>query len=138
MSVIINTPNLNKRQKFLTKDVDKTLLYVGEILRGNVIKAWLSGKNAKGRDLKKGNKQYLRWKSNVKHKKNRINFNLSGDMQLNFKARKTKKNEVTLGFTSARELKKARWNYDIRKNMFILGRKVRNKMTTLFFKRMIR
>ena len=138
MSATVKTPNLDKHLKFLQKDVDKTLLYVGEILRGNVIKAWLSGKDPNGRQLKKGNTSYLNWKEKVKHKKRRINFNLSGDMQLNFKARKTKKNEVTLGFTSARELKKARWNYDIRKNMFILGRKVRNKMTTLFFKRMIR
>ena len=137
MTVELKLPKLKKRKKFLTKDVDKTMLQVGEILRGDVIKEWLKGKDPNGQTLKRGNKKYLTAKRK-RGRSGKIDFNLSGDMQQSFSVKKYGIHAIVLFFNSAKERKKAKANYNKRKNMMKVGKKLRSKTILNFFKRMTR
>ena len=137
MSVTVSLKNIKSREKFLRRDVDKTLLYVGEILRGKIIKAWLSGTAPDGSSFKKGNSKYLSYKSS-KGRRGKIDLNFSGDMQQSFSVKKDGKNAVMLWFKSAAERAKALGNYKIRKNMMKVGNKLNDLIVKKFFNRMTR
>ena len=127
MSVTIRTPNLNKWQKTLKTKVDDALMGSSEILRGDIVKAWLSGKAPDKTALKKGNKNYLNHKKS-KGRKSKIDFNLSGDMQQAFTVKKLTRTMVQLFFNSSLERKKAQGNYNKRRNMLRIGTALHEKL----------
>jgi hypothetical protein len=137
MKSTVKTPKLDKTLKRLKGSTDKALMYTGGILRGKIVKQWLKGNDPNGKAFKKGNKKYLKWKKG-EGRKGKIDFNLSGDMQEAFTWKKYAKNTVLLFFNSSIERDKAKGNYKKRKTMLKVGKKLREEITRIFYKRLMR
>jgi len=136
MSVTIRTPKLNGWTKNLKTKVEPSLMYAGQILRGKVVKSWLSGKAPNGTGLKKGNTDYLDWKKG-KGMKRQIDFmGLTGKLQQSFTVKKSGKNGILLWFNSLLQRKKAQGLFNKRRNMLRVGKKLRAETVKNFFKRL--
>jgi len=135
MSVTVKIPNLKGYQKALKSDSDKALMSASQILRGNIVKEWLAGRGADGKQFAKGTKEYLKYKRS-KGRKAKIDLNFSGDLQQSFAAKKVRTGLIQLYFSSALQRKKAQGLYNRRRNMLKVSKKLKHLTRMNYWKKL--